>query len=205
MEIYYINGALVILNRAPLYEGYTALIAAAIRGHKNIVELLLKNNANVNLESKYGETALIEAAQYGHKEVVELLIQYNADVNARLKYGSRLECILRFIYDIEHTSNAQKSTFLLSTHAVNNNVHSIAWMSQNVTGACLEVITAHQQPNEHGFFIISHSQPINNNYNTPNSIVIAKKCAYISKNSPRTAPPPDSHNACKHHSERTRF
>ena len=31
---------------------------------------------------------------------------------------------LRFKYDIGHTSNAQKATFLLSTHAVNNNVHT---------------------------------------------------------------------------------
>ena len=55
-----------------------------------------------------------------------------------------------------------------------------------------KVIGAQIQVNEHDFFISSLTQPINNNYSTPNSVVIMKNYAYKSKNSPRTAPPPDS-------------
>jgi hypothetical protein len=50
--------------------------------------------------------------------------------------------------------------------------------------------------------LTSPSQPINNIYNTQNSDYNAQKYAYKSKNSPRTDPPPDSHNASSHISPR---
>jgi ankyrin repeat protein len=53
-------------------------------GHKEIVEILISNNADVNAKATYnGETALIYASKKGHIEIVKLLINNNADVNVK--------------------------------------------------------------------------------------------------------------------------
>lgn len=75
-----------ILLRAPLINvnwynpsnGYSALINAALYGHKKIIEMLLKRGANVNILSG-GGSALMVAAKKGHKDVVELLLSHGAD------------------------------------------------------------------------------------------------------------------------------
>jgi len=67
--------------------GETALIKAARFGHKDIVETLLQNNADVNAKSKNGTTALIIAIQGNHKETVEILLQNNANVNEKSTNG----------------------------------------------------------------------------------------------------------------------
>jgi ankyrin repeat protein len=56
---------------------------------KEVVEILIKNGADVNAGKKYGEeTPLHYAAEYGNKYVAELLIANGADVNAKTKrYG----------------------------------------------------------------------------------------------------------------------
>jgi ankyrin repeat protein len=57
---------------------------AAGRGHKEIVELLIDEGADVNAKDKRGTTPLHEAAGRGHnKDVAELLIAKGADVNAK--------------------------------------------------------------------------------------------------------------------------
>lgn len=60
------------------------MLSAAINVSKNIyiVELLLKNKADVNAKDVFNTTALMYAASSGNKEMVELLLSYNADVNA---------------------------------------------------------------------------------------------------------------------------
>jgi ankyrin repeat protein len=50
-------------------------------GYLEIVELLLKNGADTNKSTKYGETPLSIACKYGHLEIVELLLKNGADVN----------------------------------------------------------------------------------------------------------------------------
>merc|ERR1712168_402319 len=68
-------------------DGSTALIEASRFGHKDIVKLLINNNANINAKNKYGTTALMSAAHEGYNECVEILLQNNADVNIRSNYG----------------------------------------------------------------------------------------------------------------------
>ena len=50
----------------------------ANNGHKEVVELLLKNKASPDLQNKNGVTALMMAAVNGHKEVAELLLTKGA-------------------------------------------------------------------------------------------------------------------------------
>jgi len=59
------------------------LHTAATEGHKDIVELLLANKADVNVRDKNGWVPLDWAALDGNKEIVELLLASKADVNAR--------------------------------------------------------------------------------------------------------------------------
>jgi uncharacterized protein len=63
--------------------GYTPLICAAEKGHKDVVEYLLANKADVSAKSVNGWTALHAAAYHGHMDVVELLVANKADVSAR--------------------------------------------------------------------------------------------------------------------------
>ena len=52
------------------HSGWTALMAAAARGHTNTVALLLQNGADPNIRSKDGRTAIELARAEGHSEVV---------------------------------------------------------------------------------------------------------------------------------------
>ena len=52
-----------------------------------LVQILLKEGADVNLARENGSTPLNAAAINGHSEVVKLLIEAGADVNKPNKYG----------------------------------------------------------------------------------------------------------------------
>ena len=65
----------------------TALHFAAEEGHKEIVELLITHNADLNKKTSNGWAALHFAAEEGHKEVAELLIAKGADMNAKNDEG----------------------------------------------------------------------------------------------------------------------
>ena len=56
---------------------------ACANGDLTIVEILLKNGADVTVNDERESTALHHAAQRGHFEIIDLLIQAKADVNAR--------------------------------------------------------------------------------------------------------------------------
>ena len=58
---------------------------AAESGHKEIVELLLENGADLNINYNYGVTALKVAVRNGHREVVALLLEREADLSAQDK------------------------------------------------------------------------------------------------------------------------
>ena len=63
------------INPRDAENGRTALSLAASRGYDDIVRLLLKHVADVNLEDKARRTALLYAAEEGHKAAVRLLFQ----------------------------------------------------------------------------------------------------------------------------------
>jgi len=69
------------VNEADI-DGMTALMMASENGHKDVVEILLKEEGiNVNLWNNEGETALILASEYGHTEIVKMLLNAGAHVN----------------------------------------------------------------------------------------------------------------------------
>ena len=57
----------------------TALAGLCIRYNKDLVEHLLKKNADPNIPDGTGTTPLFWAVKSGNKELVELLLQYKAD------------------------------------------------------------------------------------------------------------------------------
>ncbi len=50
-----------------------------------MIELLLKNGANVNLQNEKGETALVVATQSAKMNIAKILIESGADVNIKTK------------------------------------------------------------------------------------------------------------------------
>jgi ankyrin repeat protein len=85
-------------------NGHTPLHYAALTGHKEITELLLANQTDVNAKTAGGEppsfegpqngrtdisgwTPLHYAALTGHKEITELLLSNRADINAMCNDG----------------------------------------------------------------------------------------------------------------------
>jgi ankyrin repeat protein len=72
---------------AKALDGWTSLMSASWKGHKEIVELLLKNGADINAKNSDGWTALMSASWKGHKEIVELLLENGADINAKNSGG----------------------------------------------------------------------------------------------------------------------
>ncbi|CAM9763513.1 unnamed protein product [Ascophyllum nodosum] len=59
-------------------EGVTALIAASMKGHADIVDMLLEAGCDQNSADKDGTTALMAAASNGHLEAVGSLVKASA-------------------------------------------------------------------------------------------------------------------------------
>lgn len=70
--------------------GYTALCYAAVKGHSDIVDLLVENDANVNARNSCGGTALVQAVYFGHLQIAKNLINLGADVNVNIHGQSLL-------------------------------------------------------------------------------------------------------------------
>ncbi|KAF4228935.1 hypothetical protein CNMCM8980_006536 [Aspergillus fumigatiaffinis] len=68
-----------------------ALGEAAKHGHLHVVQLLVKQGANVNYHSTAG-TPLLQAAASGHGDVVEYLLKAGANVHSTNKYGHTALC-----------------------------------------------------------------------------------------------------------------
>lgn len=68
-------------------NGQTILMLAAIRGHVELVNMLIEKRANKESSDKYGRTALILAAAAGELAVVNALIKKGAKKEARDVHG----------------------------------------------------------------------------------------------------------------------
>jgi uncharacterized protein len=55
---------------------------------KEIAQILIDANADVNISTNEGQTPLLAAARHEYKDIVQMLIDANADVNMPDKYGS---------------------------------------------------------------------------------------------------------------------
>ena len=73
----------------PIYIKDTPLHYAVRYKSKEIVELLLKNNANINSKNANGTTPLHVAAYYNSKDIAEILIDKGANINAADKNGKK--------------------------------------------------------------------------------------------------------------------
>ncbi|KAJ6579731.1 ankyrin repeat-containing domain protein [Mycena vulgaris] len=72
----------VDINLAPAgYPRATALTFASDSGHTDIVDLLLRNQADPNILSDFHGSALATASGHGHIEVVRLLLKGGANAN----------------------------------------------------------------------------------------------------------------------------
>jgi ankyrin repeat protein len=61
------------------FEGRTALMLAAMRGHRDIALALLGSGADPNVRDKEGSNALLMAVRYGHDSIVSLLRSCGAE------------------------------------------------------------------------------------------------------------------------------
>ena len=68
--------------------GIAPIIGAARQNQSEIIEMLIKNKANVNISSKNGEeTALHYAAEYNSGDAAKILLANGADKNAKNSSG----------------------------------------------------------------------------------------------------------------------
>jgi len=75
------------LNKLTQEEKNRRLIETSIRGQLDLVKLLIKAGASVNVKNKYGYTALMYASINNHLDIVKLLIKAGADINIKNNFG----------------------------------------------------------------------------------------------------------------------
>ena len=64
------------------------IFEASKSGNLEVVKVLLKSGADVNVKDNWGWTPLMWECSYGHLEVVKFLLKNGADVNVKSNYGS---------------------------------------------------------------------------------------------------------------------
>ena len=75
-------------------DGMTALIWTTMLNNKDIVEVLIQNNANIGEKNKYGNTALMIAAYDNYLEIVDLLIKDGREVGIHNKNTGKTALII---------------------------------------------------------------------------------------------------------------
>ncbi|KJE91761.1 muscle ankyrin repeat protein 3 [Capsaspora owczarzaki ATCC 30864] len=70
------------------HDGITALHYASLHGHDDIVEVLVKCGAAVNMRNAHGHTPLHFACQYNHKVAVAKLLNASAKFNVKDRNGN---------------------------------------------------------------------------------------------------------------------
>lgn len=72
----------------PLRDGYTMLALAAAEGKEAVVDLLIKNKANLDLAMNTGATPLFLAAGRGHIRIVQALLDAKANPDLKTHVGT---------------------------------------------------------------------------------------------------------------------
>ena len=67
---------------------FTELMEETKQSHIEIINLLIKNDANVNATNKSGVTSLTISVKSGQADIVKHLIAQGADINSTLKWAS---------------------------------------------------------------------------------------------------------------------
>ena len=82
-------------------QGWTVVMIAAGEGQLDVVNLLIKRGADLNLvnEKHFGMTALMLAAKFGHKTIVRILVKARADKYAKDSRGMTAFC---YAWDRKH-------------------------------------------------------------------------------------------------------
>jgi ankyrin repeat protein len=68
-------------------KALTALHVAVLRGHAEVVRILLKRGANPTAQDKHGRTPFHEASRQGHVELVRMILERGADPTVQDKDG----------------------------------------------------------------------------------------------------------------------
>jgi ankyrin repeat protein/peroxiredoxin len=77
------NVVKMLLERMPPLGSTTLLHDAALKGHLDILELLLAHGAEVDSRNAQGATALHDAALAGQKAAADALLKHGANINVR--------------------------------------------------------------------------------------------------------------------------
>jgi len=75
------------VNVVRITDGWSPLISACFYKKSDIVQILLDQQATVNLQDKYGKTALMQAATMGADDIVTMLLAYGANPNLQDNNG----------------------------------------------------------------------------------------------------------------------
>jgi ankyrin repeat protein len=94
------------INQSTPGAGLCALIDAAMRGHADVIEVLLRHNADINIRRKNGKTALHVAVEEAHIECVLLLCASGSDLTATDSAG-RTPAMLSSVSEISEFLNAK--------------------------------------------------------------------------------------------------
>ncbi len=105
-------GTASVANVNGVFAGHTALQAAAQNGHLDVIKVLLKYQADVEIEDKDGDRAVHHAAFGDEPAVIKLLSQAGADLNARNK---RRQTALHIAVNKGH-NNVVKTLLELGCH-----------------------------------------------------------------------------------------
>ena len=105
------------------YTVSSPLLEAAAKGHKEIVELLIANKADINITDLTGVNPLMKAAREGHIEIVRLLVANGADINASSPQGGTTA--LFFALQKLYNPNNTKTANFLITNGANVNARNL--------------------------------------------------------------------------------
>ncbi|CAC5410668.1 unnamed protein product [Mytilus coruscus] len=79
-------------TRNLIRNGWTPLYEACVQGDIETFKSLIKNRANVNMQTNFGEMPLVAACQQGHGFLIQMLLEERADINQALYCAVQKDC-----------------------------------------------------------------------------------------------------------------